>query len=204
LQQAAVRRYHRPAQLMQQQPSRLVAGDAELRLRLLGGNAVRMARQLVDRLEPRPQRQLAPMHDRTGGHRRLPVAAGTLPGERLGLELPALADAAGRTDETIRPPLRGKVAGTRRPVRKPSVELRPRHRPIGFPSARHQNIMATSGRLSTDSSRPCYYHWGHRSQREEPFLWGSIIMRFPGPRQTNVKGMRFPHLPTRYSTHEPS
>src|SRR5271169_1099657 len=140
--------------------SRLVAADAELRLRLLGGNAVRMARQLVDRLEPRPQRQLAPMHDRTGGHRRLPVAAGTLPGERLGLKLPALADAAGRTDETIRPPLRGKVAGARRPVRKPSVELRPRHRPIGFPSARHKNIMATFGRLSTDSSRPSYHHLG--------------------------------------------
>src|SRR5208283_4228155 len=38
---------------------------------------------------------------------------------------------------------------------------------------RHQNIMATSGRLSTDSSRPCYYHWGHRSQREEPCLPGA-------------------------------
>src|SRR5258705_13704668 len=85
------------------------------------------------------------MHHRTGGHRRLPVAAGTLPGERLGLELPALANAAGRTDETIRPPLRGEIAGARRPVRKPSVELRPRHRPIGFPSARHKNIMATFG-----------------------------------------------------------
>src|SRR5713226_6172015 len=108
------------------------------------------------------------MHDRTGGHRRLPVAARTLPGERLGLELPTLADAAGRTDETIRPPLRGEVAGARRPVRKPSIELRPRHRPIGFPSARHKNIMATFGWLSTDSSRPSYYHRGRRSQREEP------------------------------------
>src|SRR6266849_11003856 len=108
------------------------------------------------------------MHDRTGGHRRLPVAAGTLPGERLGLELPALADAAGRTDETVRPSLRGEVAGARRAVRKPSVELRPRHRPIGFPSARHKNIMATFGRLSTDSSRLSYYHRGRRSQREEP------------------------------------
>src|SRR5216683_2190596 len=108
------------------------------------------------------------MHDRTGGHRRLPVAARTLPGERLGLELPTLADAAGRTDETIRPPLRGEVAGARRLVRKPSVELRPRHRPIGFPSARHKNIMATFDRLSTDSSRLSYYHWRRRSQREEP------------------------------------
>src|SRR5712671_726061 len=150
LQQAAVRRYHRPAQLVQQQPSRLVAADAELRLRLLGGNAVRMARQLVDRLEPRPQRQLAPMHDRTGRHRRLPVAAGTLPGEWLGLKLPALADAASGADKTIRPPLRGEVAGARRPVWKPSVELRPRHWPIGFPSAHHKNIMATFGQLSTD------------------------------------------------------
>src|SRR5260370_18351562 len=127
-----------------------------------------MARQLVDRLEPRPQRQLAPMHHRTGGHRRLPVAAGTLPGERLGLELPALADATGRTDETIRPPLRGEVAGARRPVRKPTVELRPRHRPIGFPSARHKNIMATFDRLSTHSTRPSHYHWRHPSQPEEP------------------------------------
>src|SRR5207245_1541009 len=173
LQQTALRRYHRPAQLVQQQPSRLVAADAELRLRLLGGDAVRMARQLVDRREPRPQRQLAAMHHRTGGHRGLPVAAATLPGERLGLELPALTDAAGRTDETLRPPLRGEVAGARRPVRKPSVELRPRHRPIGFPSAAcHQNIMATFGRLSTDSGRPSYYHWGRRSQREEPYFPG--------------------------------
>src|SRR6266480_1775852 len=128
-----------------------------------------MARQLVDRREPRPQRQLAPMHHRTSGHRRLPVAAGTLPGERLGLELPAPTNAAGRTDEPIRPPLRGEVAGARRPVRKPSVELRPRHRPIGFPSARHKNIMATFGRPSTASNTPSYYHWGRRSQREEPF-----------------------------------
>src|SRR5713226_1384347 len=97
------------------------------------------------------------MHDRTGGHRRLPVAAATLPGERLGLELPTLADAAGRTDETIRPPLRGEVAGARRLVRKPSVELRPRHRPIGIPSTRQKNIMATFDRLSTDSSRPSYF-----------------------------------------------
>src|SRR5665213_1939719 len=169
LQQAAVGRHHRTAQLVQQQPSSLVAGDAELRLRLLGGNAVRMARQLVDRLEPRPQRQLAPMHDGTGGHRRLPMATGALPSERLGLEFPALADATGRTDETIRPPLRGEVAGACRLVRKSGVELRPRHGPIGFPSARHKNIMATFGRLSTDSSRPSYYNWAHRNQREEPW-----------------------------------
>src|SRR5713226_5708517 len=109
------------------------------------------------------------MHDRTGRHRRLPAAAGTLPGEWLGLKLPALADAASGADKTIRPPLRGEVAGARRPVWKPSVELRPRHRPIGFPSAHHKNIMATFGQLSTDSSRPSYYHWGCRSQREEPW-----------------------------------
>ena len=29
--------------------------------------------------------------------------------------------------------------------------------------------MATSGRLSTASSRPSYNHWGRRSQREEPY-----------------------------------
>src|SRR5712692_5240553 len=90
------------------------------------------------------------MHDRTGRHRRLPAAAGTLPGEWLGLKLPALADAASGADKTIRPPLRGEVAGARRPVWKPSVELRPRHWPIGFPSAHHKNIMATFGQLSTD------------------------------------------------------
>src|SRR5882724_7023837 len=160
LQQGTVRRHHRPAQLVQQQPSGLIAGDAELRLRLLGGNAVRMARQLVDRLEPHPQRQFAPMHDGTGGHRRLPVATGTLPGERLGLQFPALADATGRTDETIRPSLRGEVAGACSLVRKPSVELPPRHRPIGFPPARHKNIIATLDRMSTGTSTLSYYHLG--------------------------------------------
>ena len=43
--------------------------------------------------------------------------------------------------------------------------------------------MATFGQLSTDSSRLSYYHWGRRSQREEPlcfrYMMAYLIVEVP-------------------------
>lgn len=65
LQEGTVGIDHRPTQLVQQQPGGLVGPDAELRLSLLGRDAVGVAGHQVDGLEPGPQRQLAPVHDRS-------------------------------------------------------------------------------------------------------------------------------------------
>lgn len=123
LQEGTVGIDHRPPQLVQQQPGGLVGPNAELRLCLLGRDAVGVAGHQVDGLEPGAQRQFAPVHDRSGRHRGLAVATGAFPSERLGLKFPALAGAAGWTGKTVRPPELREVARTRALVRKPAIEV---------------------------------------------------------------------------------
>src|SRR5439155_10077096 len=59
--------------------------------------------------EPGRQRQLAGMHDRTGGHRGLTAAGGALIGECLGLQQPGSAFAAAEADEPLWPTALEKV-----------------------------------------------------------------------------------------------
>lgn len=123
LQEGTVGIDHRPPQLVQQQPSGLVGPNAELHLGLLGRDAIGVAGHQVDGLKPGAQRQFAPVHDRSGRHRGLAVAASAFPGEWLGLKFPALAGAAGGADETVRPPEIREVTRARTLVRKPAVEV---------------------------------------------------------------------------------
>ena len=83
------------------------------------------------------------LHDRPGPDRSLPVAARTLPGERLRLQLPTLAYATCGADEPSRPSLRSKIAGTRLLVRKTRIERAPRHRSVMLPPTAHENKMTT-------------------------------------------------------------
>jgi len=72
------------------------------------------------------------------------MAPGAFQLERLGVEFPALAGAAGWAREAIRPPELREVAGTRGFVRKPTIEVSSGHGAVIFPAADHGNIMETS------------------------------------------------------------
>ena len=106
---ATAGRDHAAAQLGAQQPRGLVGAQRELALQLQGRDAVRMGRHQIGRPEPRSQRQLGVVHDRVGGHRGLPAAAGAFPGPRLGLQFPPLAVAAAGADEAHGPARRKQV-----------------------------------------------------------------------------------------------
>jgi hypothetical protein len=79
------------------------------------------------------------------------MATGALPGEWLRLKFPALAGAASRACETIRPTKLGEVSRARALVRKPTVEVGPGHGAVMFPPAFHKNIIGTLPPVSTES-----------------------------------------------------
>jgi len=79
------------------------------------------------------------------------MATGALPGEWLRLKFPALAGAASRACETIRPPKLGEVSRASALVRKPTVEVGPGHGAVMRPSAFHENIIGTLALVSTGS-----------------------------------------------------
>ena len=87
-------------------------------LQLQGGDPVGMGRHQIGRPEPDGQRQLGVMHDGAGSHRGLPMAAGALPGPRLGLQRPGPAGAAARTHKAIRPTCFEQVFDTGRLIRE--------------------------------------------------------------------------------------
>ena len=99
----AVRCHHATAQLDADQPSRFVRAEGELALQLQCRNAVGMGGHQIGRPEPGRQWQLGLVHDSARGHRGLPMAAGALPGPRLGLQLPGSADAAAGTHKAVGP-----------------------------------------------------------------------------------------------------
>src|SRR5664280_1130709 len=68
---------------------------------------------------------------------------GAFPGERFGIEFPALAGAADGAGEAIRPPELREMAGARALVRKSTIEVAPRHWTIMLPTACHKNITGT-------------------------------------------------------------
>ena len=105
------------------QPGGLVGADAELRLKLWRGYAVRVCRDQMRRQKPRAQRQMGPVHHGAGRGRGLPAAAGTFPSPRLGFELPALASAASWAHEAGRPAAMRQPLDARGIVRKRRHEL---------------------------------------------------------------------------------
>jgi hypothetical protein len=70
---------HRQAQLLQDQPSGLIAGDPELALELHGGDPRRVGRHQIGSPEPESQRRTGAVHDGPRGDRGLLVAFGALP-----------------------------------------------------------------------------------------------------------------------------
>ena len=117
LERRPVGRDHGPAQLVQEQPGRLVGANADLRLELKGRDPVRVRRDEIGGDEPSPQRQVRAVHDRAGNDGGLLAATGgvalpgALPDPRLRLEAPPLLRAAVRADEAIRPAALGQMLG---------------------------------------------------------------------------------------------
>lgn len=128
---------HGLAQLVQEQPSGLVRTDTELRLQLQGGNAVGMGGEQVRCKEPRPERQVRPVHDRPGRHGRLLPARRAFPGPGLGFEPPALGTTAG-TAKALGPTLLGEVIGASAVVMERVHERLQRGRAIVLPTAGHE------------------------------------------------------------------
>ena len=135
LQQLALGRDHRPAQLLQHQPRGLIARQPELALELLGRDPRMVRGDQVGRPEPRPQRRARPVHHRPGRHRRLLPAVPCTP------QMPAPASRRRRgadphagTHEPLRPARREQVLAARLLGREALLELqdaqrvrRPRH-----------------------------------------------------------------------------
>src|SRR5690606_23917617 len=74
----ASRPHHRPPQLVQPSPSRLIAAEAEHALQPERARSVLLRSDVPHRAEPQPQRLTRVLEDRAGGHRRLPTAKGAL------------------------------------------------------------------------------------------------------------------------------
>ena len=126
-----------------------VASDAQLRLELERGDAVGVRRHEVGRKEPRPQRKVGAVHNRSGRHRRLPPAVRALPAAALPFQLPAPRPAAGGAREALAPAQLRKVPGAGAVVREKLLELLAGHGAVVFPSAWHgRNIRRTKRRVN--------------------------------------------------------
>jgi hypothetical protein len=82
-----------------------------------------MGRHQIDRPESRGQRQFGMVHDGAGGHRGLPVAAGALPGPRLGLQHPGSAGAAAGAHKAVGPARFEQVSDAGRLIREALLKL---------------------------------------------------------------------------------
>ena len=133
------------------------------------------------------------------GTRRLAVAARAFPREWLGLQLPALAHAAGGANEAIRPPQLCQMPSTGDLIRKSTVKAGPGHRSIMLPAASHVNIIGTSAPPSTEFYAHSVYWLCHRNQREEPSCrhilpsWTTNILKSLGAKMAEVT--RSPRIP---------
>lgn len=133
---------HRLAQLVQQEPRRLVGADAELGLQLQRRDAVGMGRDQMRGQEPRPQRELGAVHDGAGGDGGLSAAVSTFPGPSFAIEPPRLGATAGRAMEAIRPAALGKVGRAGIIVMELLHERLQRGWTVVLPSACHAALLA--------------------------------------------------------------
>src|SRR5215470_7742103 len=102
-----------------------------------------MARLKMDCGKPRLQIELRAVHYGSGGHRCLSRTGRAFPGERLAPQFPALATIAAGTNKPFRPALFRQIPGTRCLIRKPTLELGSRHRPVVFPPISRENKIGT-------------------------------------------------------------
>jgi hypothetical protein len=108
--------------------------EAELLPQLPGRDPVGVRRHQPRRQEPGAQRQVAAVQHRPGGHRNLPLAAGTLERQPLAAQLPGLVVVAGRAAEAVGPTLPEQPAGAGGVIREPRLELRQRPRQVSHPA----------------------------------------------------------------------
>ena len=128
---------HRSAELLGQQPRRLVGAKAKLPHELLGRHPIRMRRHQMGRPEPRRQRKLGSVHHGPGGHRGLLPACSTLVGICPAPQEMASCSVTAWTNEPIRPPLVMQKLGASRLVGEAPLEFKKRvragHRPQSCP-----------------------------------------------------------------------
>ena len=146
-QRRAVGRDHGPAQLGAQQPGRLVRAETQLLLQLQGGDTIGVGGHQIRRPEPDGQWQLRAMHHRAGGDRGLLAATGTLPGEGLARQRPALAVATVRAAEPVGPARVSQICRTRALIREAVLKLDERARKVdhGEPSKQDVRYMFYPG-----------------------------------------------------------
>jgi hypothetical protein len=139
LERLTLGRHHRPSELLQDQPRRLIAREPELALQLSGRDPRMMGRDQIRRPEPQPQRRASPVHDRARRHRRLGMTDDALP-QMTPLQHPRSPALAHRTNKAIRPPARRQILHTRRLRREPPPEIHDRTREV-WP--RHRRTVQT-------------------------------------------------------------
>ncbi len=125
---------HRPAQLVQHHPRRLIAAQAELALQLHRGQAGRRCAHQVGRPEPQVQRRARLVQHRASGQRRLPMAGRAFPQHAELAHWPGMPVPAPRAAEALRPARLEQVSRTRLAIREPALkfddrpgEVRTRH-----------------------------------------------------------------------------
>ena len=125
----SVRADHASAQLVQDLEGRLVAGQAELPLKLDGGHTRRQAGDQIGRPEPYAQRRVRPLHDRARRQARILTAFAATQDRRTGLEPEGFTGmAAAGADEAVAPARGLQIRGAGRFIRKQLLELRERAR----------------------------------------------------------------------------
>lgn len=97
-----LRRHHRPAQLLQDEPRGLIARDPELALKLDRRDPGRVGGDQVGGPEPEPKRCPGAVHDRPRSDRGLLMAIRALP-EVTALEHPGPPPGTGRAPKALRP-----------------------------------------------------------------------------------------------------
>lgn len=140
---------HRPPQLVQPGPRRLVAAQPQHTLQAQGAHPILLAGDEPHRQEPQPQGLARPFEDRAGRQRHLPAAGATA-------QQPArhfrrlLHRSAGRAGEAVRPAQPSDVGPARRFAAEPRLELLKRPGVInswlGAARIRHASILSLGGR----------------------------------------------------------
>ena len=119
----AVRIDHGTPQLLFQQPSCAIA-NSELPSQLSRRHAVGMRGHQVGRLEPDRQRQLGPVHHRSGRYRGMRAALSARVGKGAARQHGSVRAAAFRANETVRPAPLQQQPGAAFLVGKPRLELK--------------------------------------------------------------------------------
>ncbi len=119
-QQLAIGAHHRPTQLVQPRPRRLIRPQAQHVVQILRRGPVLLRGHQPDRGKPRAQRRARAVKDRPSRHRGLTPTADALP--VLGAGLPRPIAATHRAPETLWPPQTRQIRRTRHIVGETTPE----------------------------------------------------------------------------------